>query len=85
MVEINGTINETRRTFAGDGGETGRVDFGRPYKWGGGKGRELTTTMPIRVSLTDGREGYGKYQGNKSVRLTLKNNGKPLRGSRKQA
>lgn len=84
MASISGTINEIRRTFVGEKGETGRVDFGRPFEWTGGKGT-VTTSTPIWVALDDGREAHGRYQGNKSVKLTLKNHGKPVRRVRKQA
>jgi len=72
MTNINGVINEVRKTFTGDG-TTGVVEFGRTVSIDrpGVHGNRLSATM-VRVDLADGRKAYGRYLNPKDVRLTLK-------------
>lgn len=61
--DLFGEINEIRRTFTG-GGLTGEVEFGHTDVNG-----KMTT---FRVRLSNGREGWGRYSGPKTVRVRLK-------------
>ncbi len=62
MGEITGKINEIRRTFKAETGETGTVDFGRADNRG----------QYVSVTLDNGRQAWGKYRNAGNVRLTLK-------------
>jgi len=71
MGDITGKINETRRTFQAETGETGTVHFGRTHT-GGGNGRGSIVATPVTVTLADGRQAFGRYHNAGNVRLTLK-------------
>lgn len=64
--DLTGSINEVRRTFEG-GGLTGQVEFGPRIQGGYG-----STHQAFRVTLSNGREGWGRYASPKNVRVMLK-------------
>lgn len=67
MIYLSGRIDEFRGRFIGDEA-SGDVRFGRRVEPPSG-GRP---TWPIRVTLDDGREAYGRYSDPENVRLRLR-------------
>lgn len=57
---LAGTINEARRSFEG-GGLTGKVDFGS----------QADGLTRFRVTLSDGRKGFGAYKSPERVAVHL--------------
>lgn len=66
--ELHGEINEVRRRFT-SGDITGEVEFGHQAQGGQVHGRKST---PFRVTLSDGRLGWGRYIDPKRVRVILR-------------
>lgn len=66
--ELTGEINEVRRRFK-SGDLIGDVQFGHQARAGNVHGQVST---PFRVTLADGREGWGRYTNPKNVRVMLK-------------